>query len=121
MAYKRFIKKDGKRYGPYVYQSKKKDGKVVSQYLGKKVDELKKEEKGLKKFIMIGGVLLLLLLASQVFLIWASRSGVMAIFNSGYLDRNASTKGSSGISVYFSRWTSRSAGSFLRGVGLALG
>jgi len=34
MVYKKYIKKDGKLYGPYIYQSKRVDGKVVSKYLG---------------------------------------------------------------------------------------
>src|SRR3989304_5266083 len=39
MAYEKYIKKDGKLYGPYLYQSKRIDGKVVSEYHGqKKVD-----------------------------------------------------------------------------------
>ena len=45
MAYKRYIKKGGKIYGPYIYHSHKKDGKVVSEYLGKH-----KEKKKLKDF-----------------------------------------------------------------------
>ena len=35
MVYKRFIKRGEKVYGPYNYQSKKVDGKVVSEYVGK--------------------------------------------------------------------------------------
>ena len=34
MVYKKYIKKDGKLYGPYIYESKRIDGKVVSQYHG---------------------------------------------------------------------------------------
>ncbi|MEX2016953.1 MAG: hypothetical protein WD876_00575 [Candidatus Pacearchaeota archaeon] len=34
MVYKKYIKKDGKLYGPYMYESKRVDGKVVSQYHG---------------------------------------------------------------------------------------
>ena len=30
MAYERYIKKDGRVYGPYTYHSRKVDGKVVS-------------------------------------------------------------------------------------------
>src|SRR3989344_2162959 len=36
MAYEKFIKKDGKTYGPYIYHSKRIDGKVVSEYHGQK-------------------------------------------------------------------------------------
>lgn len=39
MVYKKFIVKNGKTYGPYIYHSKRVDGKVVSEYHGsKKVD-----------------------------------------------------------------------------------
>jgi len=34
MAYKKYIKRGGKIYGPYVYHSKRVDGKVVSEYIG---------------------------------------------------------------------------------------
>ncbi|MFH1918001.1 MAG: hypothetical protein ABIJ14_02780 [Nanoarchaeota archaeon] len=46
MAYKRYIKKGGKVYGPYIYHSHKKDGKVISRYLGKH-----EEKKKVKRFI----------------------------------------------------------------------
>jgi len=36
MVYKKFIKKDGKLYGPYIYESKRVDGKVISEYHGPK-------------------------------------------------------------------------------------
>jgi hypothetical protein len=36
MVYKKYIKKNGKIYGPYDYQSKRVDGKVVSEYVGSK-------------------------------------------------------------------------------------
>ncbi|MBU0959028.1 MAG: S8 family serine peptidase, partial [Nanoarchaeota archaeon] len=34
MVYKKYIKRDGKTYGPYLYHSIKKDGKVTTKYLG---------------------------------------------------------------------------------------
>jgi len=43
MAYERYIKKNGKVYGPYVQHNKKVGGKVVTEYLGKK-------ESGARKF-----------------------------------------------------------------------
>ena len=36
MVYKRYVKKDGKVYGPYYQSSKKENGKVVTNYVGKK-------------------------------------------------------------------------------------
>ena len=35
MAYKKYIKRNGKTYGPYVYHSHKEGGKVITEYLGK--------------------------------------------------------------------------------------
>ncbi|MBI2449223.1 hypothetical protein HYV49_02915, partial [Candidatus Pacearchaeota archaeon] len=35
MAYKKYIKKNGKTYGPYIYHSKRIGNKVVSNYIGK--------------------------------------------------------------------------------------
>jgi len=47
MAYKKYIKRGGKLYGPYIYHSKRIDGKVVSEYHGpKKLDY--------KKFVFVG-------------------------------------------------------------------
>ena len=36
MAYKKYIERNGKLYGPYLYESKRIDGKVVSSYHGRK-------------------------------------------------------------------------------------
>jgi len=36
MAYKKYIQKNGKLYGPYIYHSKRVDGKVISEYYGSK-------------------------------------------------------------------------------------
>src|SRR3989338_6317356 len=53
MAYEKFIKKDGKTYGPYIYHSKRIDGKVVSEYHGSRKIDYK------KFFLLAFGVLLL--------------------------------------------------------------
>ena len=34
MSYKKYIKRDGKLYGPYVYTSERIGDKVVSHYVG---------------------------------------------------------------------------------------
>ncbi|MBD3247310.1 hypothetical protein GF378_01685, partial [Candidatus Pacearchaeota archaeon] len=52
MVYKRYIKRDGKIYGPYYYHSSKKNGKVVSNYIGKSHPDKsnsKKSKKNSKK------------------------------------------------------------------------
>jgi len=35
MVYKKYIKKDGKRYGPYYYESERIGDKVMTKYLSK--------------------------------------------------------------------------------------
>jgi hypothetical protein len=55
MVYKKYIKKDGKLYGPYIYESKRIDGKVVSEYHGhKKGMDIKKFD-----WIFISAILVL--------------------------------------------------------------
>ena len=39
MVYKKFIKRDGNIYGPYSYKSRKENGKVITEYLGKPEDK----------------------------------------------------------------------------------
>ncbi len=56
MAYKKYIKRGGKVYGPYIYHSKRVDGKVVSEYHGPKKIDYK------KPIIMGFGVLILIVL-----------------------------------------------------------
>lgn len=71
MAYKKYIKRGGKVYGPYIYHSKRVDGKVVSEYRGahsKKIDY--------KKFLWIGlGILVLAVLIFGVSFIGNRISG----------------------------------------------
>ncbi len=71
MAYKKYIKRGGKVYGPYIYHSKRVDGKVVSEYRGahsNKVDY--------KKFLWIGlGVLVIAVLAFGIYYLGKGISG----------------------------------------------
>jgi len=59
MVYKKYIRKDGKLYGPYIYQSKRIDGKVVSEYCGTSKLDYKKIA-----FVIFGFVVLLILIFS---------------------------------------------------------
>ena len=43
MVYKKYIKRNGKIYGPYIYHSKRIDGKVISEYHGQKKDKRTKK------------------------------------------------------------------------------
>jgi len=70
MVFKRYITKNGKKIGPYYYENKKVNGKVVSIYLGTTLPENKKLGKpkkskniftGKYKYVILGGVVLLLL------------------------------------------------------------
>jgi hypothetical protein len=53
MAYKKYIKRGGKVYGPYIYHSRKIKGRVISEYRGKFKDESKKAKKFLIFFIIL--------------------------------------------------------------------
>ena len=55
MVYKKYIKKDGKLYGPYYYHSRRVNGKVISEYHGSK------REFDYKKYVfpVIGAFLLI--------------------------------------------------------------
>jgi len=59
MAYKKYIKRGGKIYGPYIYHSKRVDGKVVSEYRGTGKSK-KITSGGLKTFGLVLGILVLL-------------------------------------------------------------
>lgn len=58
MVYKKYIKRGGKRYGPYLYENERINGKVVTRYVGKGEDSGKSK--------------LFLILISLTFLIVAS-------------------------------------------------
>jgi|TARA_B100000315_G_C14537489_1_gene569191 hypothetical protein len=61
MAYKKYIERDGKMYGPYIYHSKRVDGKVVSQYKGtRKGFEFNLGSKNLKVLLVVLAIFLLI-------------------------------------------------------------
>jgi len=92
MAYKKYIKRGGKIYGPYIYHSRRVDGKVISEYRG-----TSKENKitlgGLKFLWIFLGIFILL--AGFYFLIgdnWNNVTGysvlnLEAVYNEGELLR----------------------------------
>ena len=57
MAYEKYIKKDGKIYGPYIYHSRRIDGKVISEYHGQKKSDF-------LKFLWILPVIFLIILGA---------------------------------------------------------
>ncbi len=71
MAYKKYIKRGGKVYGPYIYHSKRVDGKVVSEYRGTHTNKF-----DYKKFLWIGlGILVVAILIFGVSLLGNRISG----------------------------------------------
>lgn len=65
MAYKKYIKKNGKVYGPYIYHSKRVGGKVVTEYQGSGKKNFHK-----KKILLIS--LLLVLVVGIFFFLFYS-------------------------------------------------
>ncbi|MFW6283558.1 MAG: hypothetical protein ACOC1P_05925, partial [Minisyncoccales bacterium] len=49
MVYKKYIKRDGKFYGPYYYRSYKKNGRVYTEYIGKDEEKNNSEDSFDKK------------------------------------------------------------------------
>ena len=68
MVYKKYIKKDGKLFGPYYYRSRRdKDGRVITEYISKESPKPKKNSDFFSKinyaFLVSAGILLFLLLS----------------------------------------------------------
>lgn len=57
MAYKKYIQKNGKLYGPYLYESKRVDGKVISEYHGQKKTF---DSKKIKDFLFFFGLAIII-------------------------------------------------------------
>lgn len=70
MTYKKYIKKNGKIYGPYIYHSKRVDGKVISEYYGIKEEEIKDNLSKWEKYIFWYSVIVSLGLLFAVAWIW---------------------------------------------------
>ncbi len=64
MVHEKYIKKNGKIYGPYLYSNKRVNGKVVTSYLGS-ADNAKKID--IKKLYFLFGICLVILLIFVVF------------------------------------------------------
>ena len=54
MAYKKFIIRNGKKFGPYYYKSIKKDGKVITKYLGTSIPKKTNSVGKIKKLLFFG-------------------------------------------------------------------
>jgi hypothetical protein len=60
MSYKKYIEKDGKVYGPYVYKSHRVNGKIVSEYCGQGVNKKKVFIFAAGAFILIAMIFILI-------------------------------------------------------------
>ncbi|MHA1988660.1 MAG: LamG-like jellyroll fold domain-containing protein, partial [Promethearchaeota archaeon] len=80
MAYKRYIKRGDKVYGPYVYHSRKVNGKVISEYHGtsKKVEKRKKQRNAINSLKFVGIIVFSLFL---IYLAFISTSEELRIEN----------------------------------------
>jgi len=79
MVHKRYIIKDGKRYGPYLYENKRVNGKVVSSYVKKPTLSLN---------IIVGILVAVILVVLLIFLSYQGVSGRVVLdiktnYNSG--------------------------------------
>ena len=65
MVHQKYTYKDGKRFGPYYYETKRVNGKIITTYLGSELPIESHDNKNYKKliyplaFILLIGVLLL--------------------------------------------------------------
>src|SRR3989338_3475831 len=61
MAYKKFITRGGKKFGPYYYKSIKKDGRVITEYLGTFPPKKTKPLGNINKFLFFGAIFALII------------------------------------------------------------
>ena len=88
MAYKKYITKNGKIYGPYVYHSKRINGKVVSEYRG-----MQEKKKAKKVLISIIAVVLVLSLIFWILFFRSQLSGKIILDIEGTLSESELTQG----------------------------
>ncbi len=82
MTYKKYIKRGDRVYGPYVYHSKRQDGKVISTYHGKK-------ESHRKIFLGIAFLFIILFFGVFLFMRFPIQQGISAISGRAILQTNA--------------------------------
>ena len=88
MTYEKFIKKNGKTYGPYLYESKRVDGKVISEYHGYS------EKKSYKKFFLIFfSILIVCAFIAGFFILKPSLQGKVVLSLQGYYEKNIGFNG----------------------------
>ncbi len=82
MVYEKYIRKNGKLYGPYTYHSKRVDGKVVSEYHG-----VQNKSKNFNFLWLVVGIFLIVVLISGFLFFNARFSGKVSLdITSNYKD-----------------------------------
>jgi len=84
LVYKKFIKRNGKIFGPYFYKSHKENGKVITEYLGSVNEQKEKKEKKnyvsfISSFHILLAIVLIVLTFSTIFSINSSLTGKVAL------------------------------------------
>lgn len=67
MVHKKYTYKKGKRYGPYLYHTKRVDGKIVTTYLGKHTEEERKRTSNSLYYYLLLSILGALILLFFIF------------------------------------------------------
>lgn len=78
MVYKKYIKRNGKTYGPYLYHNTKKNGRVITTYHGKSRREKPKNKKLIFAIIFLS-VLIVALSVNLFFLLKLSFTGKVSV------------------------------------------
>jgi len=105
MVFKKYIKRNGKVYGPYLYHNVKRDGRVITTYHGKhEADKEKKHfphflksfTKTNKRFLFVSGFLFLLvicLIINLLFILNLVYTGKVSVDLQGIYQEGDSVKG----------------------------
>lgn len=91
MVYKKYIKRNGKTYGPYVYHSKRINGKVVSEYRGPEESKINKNTKKFWTFFVAS--LLIISLGAFVLISNSSPTGNVVFSVAGSLENGNLSNG----------------------------
>lgn len=94
MVYKKYIKRDGKVYGPYIYRSRKIKGKVITEYLGKG------DEKNKNKLHLIFPIVGLISILSLIFILNYSGITGFVVSNEIVIESETDGYGLEGYETY---------------------
>ncbi len=65
MVYKKYIKRDGRVFGPYYYESYRENGKVKTRFIsGPTKNDMREKKNSKNKYLITTGIILLILLTA---------------------------------------------------------